>query len=296
MSISLVVGANGAAVQGALTSIVSKLGATLVVETACSFSGKNSAIAAGVTDAEACCLASKIGAHSSVTAAAGFGASSLYSGAKTTVIRALAGCDGGAIALRDKVDIFPANGINAQAEDEKVLANFKKSVEYAVAEAKRRGVAKVTVSVKPVTKFKRVNALMSDAARDVSAGSGVSVEFQNAQTVHNNIIMFPENLGVVISADTPAAEVLEDLQQGIQGGAFAVPRVYTNGSQAVARADGVASAVAGLVEVLKASGNAADAAKLQSALGKAIEKARPANVEGGKASDKDFAAAVVAAL
>jgi hypothetical protein len=257
-SIALVSTGGAASLQAFATTLVGKA-------TSNSVSLAAAAPVAGAT-AVAIGAAAPANVHTAIVSPAGNG-SQLYAGVKTVLVRAVLPAAADQLALRDSVDVLPASGIKSDAEHKEAVASFKLTANAALAAAKAQSAVKVTALVKQVSKYENINTLFAEAFDEVFEGSGVAVEYQNSAAVVNQLIMFPENLGVVVTADTPTAEVVEGMFAGVLGG---VSTSYLGrGQEKIAAGNstnGVAFAVA---DALKAQGLTAEAAKIVAAIAKA---------------------------
>ena len=206
------------------------------------------------------------GAHTSVTKAAG--AAAPYAGVNTVVVRAVLPEDATGLALRDKVDVFADSGIDNAAEVAAATESFKKSAAVAVAEAKAAGVKKVTALVKQVSKYQHLNAAFEKALGDVCGAAGVEVEVVGSAQATNTLLMFPESLAVVVTADTPTAELVERAFGGaVAGGACRT--YYLDGGKTVAGGASPSSVASAVAEAFSAVGLTKEAAAVKAAVAKA---------------------------
>jgi hypothetical protein len=189
---------------------------------------------------------------------------SLYKDVNTVFVRAVLPSATDKLPLRDVVDVYAASGVACDDETNEVKKHFAKTAATAVSLAKQNG-NKLTVLVKEVSKHDRINTLFQEAINDVS--SGVTVDFVGSAQVANTLIMHPETLGVVATADTPTAENVELLFSGLMGG---VSRTYvTNNDSRVFAGDSAHSVASACAEALRAQGLTAEAKKIEGALAKA---------------------------
>jgi hypothetical protein len=200
-------------------------------------------------------------AHTVVVAAAP--TAGPYAGAKVTFVRALLP-DAEGIAARDALDVFASSGISSEAEVAAAKKAFAESAKIAVAAAKGQG-NKVTVLVKQASKLEVVNTTFQESITEAAEQAGVSVEFVDSATVTNQLIMFPEQVGVVATADTAAADVVETAVSGL----FNAAKTYVTPAGNVAGGAGVNSVATAVAEALKAQGFVNEARKITDAVAKA---------------------------
>ena len=252
-SLALVSTCSCAGLQAFASSVAAKVGASLDA-TAAQSTGANVSIGPKAP----------AGVHTAVTKQSGAG-SGAYQGIKVAVVRAVLPIGDGPVAVRDAVDILPSAGMNCQTEIATAKASFAKTAAEAVTLAKSSG-SKITVAVKQQSKYTNLNELFQDAITDAAANAGVPVDFVSTAVVSNNLVMFPETLGVIATADTPTADNIEGMFSGLMGGAV---RTYIgdNGNVSAGNSNfSVARAVAG---ALAASGATAEASKIEAAVAKA---------------------------
>lgn len=217
---------------------------------------------------------SPAGAHTCVTS--GAGASGIYAGIKTTIVRAvLPKGDANTLPLRDAVDVLPSAGIDAAAEVAAARAAFAESAKVAVQVAKAAGEKKVTLVVKQQSKYAQLNDIFASVAKEViEEGAGLATETLGTAQATNALVMFPETLGVVFTADTPAAESIEQAFAGVAG---SLVRTFHAGNGVAASAGHSTTTVAKAVATsLKGLGLTAEAAKIEAAL------AKTSGTDGGK--------------
>ena len=206
------------------------------------------------------------GVHTSVTALGNTTASPAYKDVKATLVRAVLPAGTGAVPIRDAIDVFPGAGIPCQAEVDAAKANFTKTAKVAVSLAKAQGTKKITIGVKQQTKFANINALFQEVVTQVAEQSGIAVETLGTAQLSNTLIMFPETLGVVVTADTPAAENIENMFAGILGG---VARTYHADEAQIAAGNSPFSVARAISTALAAQGQSAEAKKIEEAVAKA---------------------------
>eukprot|EP01084_Bolivina_argentea_P089439 161391_1 len=253
-SLTLVSVTGAASLQAFASSVATKAGASLNVS-ALQQGGGNVAIGSKAPE----------GVHTAVTQLTGAG-SGAYKGVQTTLIRAVLPTGEGPVAVRDAVDVLPAAGISHQAEIAAAKASFAKTATEAVNYAKGSASKKITVAVKQQTKFNNLNELFQDAVNEAAATQGVTVDFLSTATVSNQMIMFPEQLGVVATADTPTADNIEGMFAGLLGG---VSRKYIGDDSSVQAGNSAFSVARAVAGALAASGASAEAKKIEDAVSKA---------------------------
>lgn len=207
------------------------------------------------------------GTHTAVTQLSGDGAAPYKNLKQLAFVRSVLPRNAeDALALRDAIDVLPGAGISNDAEIAHAKASMAHTAAVAVALAKQKGASKITILTKQATKYTHLNALWNDTIQ-AAAGAGVSVEVVGSATVANQLVMFPETLGVVVAADTPTAENVEGMLAGVLGG---VERTYhlSDGSTAVG-GNSVSSVGNAVAAALRAQGLTAEANKLTAALAKA---------------------------
>lgn len=211
---------------------------------------------------------SPAGAHTAVTELGSANGGALYKGVKAAFVRSVLPRTAEApVALRDALDVYPASGINCDAEIAAAKASMKKTADVAVALAKSKGFSKVTVLSKNQSKYANLNALWTDVVQESAAASGVTVEVALSAPAANNLIMFPENAGVVVAADTTTAENVEAAFAGILGGVER--KFYLDNGATVLGGNSVASVANAVASALSAQGLTAEAKKIQDAIAKA---------------------------
>jgi len=253
-SLALVSVGGTASLQAFAASVATKAGASLNVS-ALQAGGGNVAIGPKAPE----------GVHTAITQLNGAG-SGAYKGIKTTLVRAVLPVGEGPVAVRDAVDVLPAAGINHQTETAQAKAAFMKTAAEAVKIAQGTAGKKITVAVKQQTKFNNLNELFQDAVSDAAQSGGVSVDFLSTATVSNQLVMFPEELGVVATADTPTADNIEGMFAGLLGGAS---RKYIGDDSTVQAGNSAFSVARAVAGALSASGASAEAKKIEDAVSKA---------------------------
>ena len=172
--------------------------------------------------------------HSVVTKASK--ATGLYAGAATVLVRAVlpAATQTSEVALRDAVDVFASAGVSSDAQQTEVASRYALTAQAAVQAAKLANVSSIVVAQKQNTKFQVNNDLFLKAVRTAAEEAKLGVEVQPTAVVFNSAVMFPETARVVATADTAAAEVLEEALAGLyethQQGVTADGSVVVGGS------------------------------------------------------------------
>lgn len=281
------------AVVDAASKVLSQVGVSLKETPVASVSGV--AVGSGLCQNDIAALK----AHSAVldTTTAALNPDATFSDSKFTLVRAFApNPEGHSVAPVDRVDKFAKSGINTADEVALLKASFAKTAALAVKAAADMSATKITVLTKPQTAFKEHNALFLAAVKASAEETGVSVEVQTSQQVTNNALMFTKNLGVVVSPDYTASDNFEAISAGIAGGNGLASKAYTSDDATVHVAAASGNPTALLVSAaraLKASGDAATAAKIEAGLQKAYAgKVLPADVQGGSADAAKFASAI----
>ncbi|CAD2222762.1 hypothetical protein AGDE_05172 [Angomonas deanei] len=197
-----------------------------------------------------------------------------YKDVKTVVVRAvLPRREADAVQLRDALDVFPASGIDASAEVEKATAAFTKAAEVAAAQAKALQQARVTLVTKQVSKYKNLNELFVQSATKALEAAGLQVEVVNTAKVSNELLLFPERLGVVLVNDDPVCENIAHAYAGVLGGA---PSTYVTASGSkISGGHSYKSVALALATELKQLGLTQEAGKLEAAAAK-----DPLNIAG----------------
>ena len=188
-----------------------------------------------------------------------------YAGVKATFIRAVLPKDPAGLDTRDKIDVYADSGIDATAEMAIATSAFKNTVALAVAEAKAAHVKKITVLVKATSKYTVLNATFQSVLEEATNGSGVEVEVLPSFQAFNKIVMFPEQHPVIVSADTPSAELVGDAFAGLFG---CTHTEYVGGASAVGGSSYSTVATAAAA-ALAAAGMSKEAAAVTAAVSKA---------------------------
>ena len=196
-----------------------------------------------------------LGVHTSVTQGSK-ATSELYAGVKTVVVRAILPGANEDLPLRDAVDVLPGAGIGADAEHAKASESYKKS-------------AKVTLMLKQQTKFANLNKLFQDAATEVFGAQAISVEVQPTAAVANQLVMFPETVGIVFTNDNGATDNVEQAFASIAG----TSRTYFTDSGSANAGHSQKTVAVAVADTLRAIGFANEAAKIDAAIAKAKSSA-----------------------
>lgn len=242
-----------ASLQAFASSVASKTGASLNVS-GLQQGGGNVSVGSKAPE----------GVHTAITT--GAPAAGAYKGVQTTLVRAVLPTGEGPVAVRDAVDVLPSAGINSQNETAAAKASFAKTAAEAVNYAKGTPSKKITVAVKQQTKYNNLNELFQEAVADAAASQGIAVDFASTAAVSNQMVMFPEQLGVVAIADTPTADNIEGMLGGLLGG---VSRKYIGDDSTVFAGNSSFSVARAVAGALSASGASAEAAKIEAAVAKA---------------------------
>ncbi|KAG5510152.1 hypothetical protein JKF63_07048 [Porcisia hertigi] len=202
-------------------------------------------------------------------------ASGPYTGVKTVVVRAvLPRGAADTMQVRDILDVYPASGIACEAEVAKAAANFTKAAKVAVEKAKAMKATRVTLVTKPATKYERINALFHETCSKTIEAAGLSVETSTTAAATNNLIMFPEKMGVVMVNDDQVCEKVQYAYAGIVGGVHTT--YYTDAGSKIHGGHGYKSVAMALAEELKSLGMKAEAAKVEAAAQKSPRNAAAA--------------------
>ena len=156
---------------------------------------------------------SKSLAHTAVVAAKGKG---IYAGINVTLVRSVLPAVGaGEIALRDSLDVLA--GTDLTKEVEIATASIRKSAQIAADAAKAAKASKVTLMIKQASTYDAINKIFKEVATEVIESSGLAIDVNTTATVTNQLVMFPETLGVVFTNDVPTCENVELAFAGITG-------------------------------------------------------------------------------
>lgn len=154
-------------------------------------------------------------AHTAVVAAKG-NAKGIYAGINVTLVRSVLPAAGaGELPIRDSLDVLA--GTDLTKEIASATESIRKSAKIAVEAAKASKATKVTLMLKQATTYDALNKIFTEVAKEVIEGSGLAVDVNTTSVVSNQLIMFPENLGVVFTNDVPASENIEAAFAGITG-------------------------------------------------------------------------------
>ncbi|AIN96298.1 hypothetical protein LPMP_111040 [Leishmania panamensis] len=198
-----------------------------------------------------------------------------YAGVKTVVVRAI--LPRGApdtMQVRDVLDVYPASGIACEAETAKAVENFTKAAKVAVEKAKAMKASRVTLVVKPATKYERLNALFRETCTKTIEASGLSVEASTTAAAANILTMFPERMSVAMVCDDPVCENVQYAYAGIVGGVHTT--YYTDAGSKIHGGHSYKSVAMALAEELKSLGMKAEAAKVEAAAQKSPRNAAAA--------------------
>ena len=209
-----------------------------------------------------------LGVHTSVTQGSK-ATSELYAGVKTVVVRAILPGANEDLPLRDAVDVLPGAGIGADAEHAKASESYKKSAKVAAQFAKASGATRVTLMLKQQTKFANLNKLFQDAATEVFGAQAISVEVQPTAAVANQLVMFPETVGIVFTNDNGATDNVEQAFASIAG----TSRTYFTDSGSANAGHSQKTVAVAVADTLRAIGFANEAAKIDAAIAKAKSSA-----------------------
>jgi hypothetical protein len=210
-------------------------------------------------------------AHTVVVNAAN-GTSGAYAGVKVTFVRSvLPRTAEDQLQLRDALDVFASSGIPNAAEIATAKASINETAKIAVAAAKASGNGKLTLLVKQVSKFDQVNAVFQQSIEEAAKTAGVAVDVVDSATATNKLVMFPESLGVVATADTASADNVELALSGL----YATTRVFhrAGGAKTIPAGHSPATAALAVAEALKELGLTAEAKKISEAAAKASDAA-----------------------
>ncbi|KAG5484784.1 hypothetical protein LSCM1_06610 [Leishmania martiniquensis] len=198
-----------------------------------------------------------------------------YAGVKTVVVRAV--LPRGApdtMQVRDVIDVYPVTGIACEEEAAKAVENFIKAAKVAVEKAKAMKAARVTLVMKPATKYERLNRLFRETCTKTLEAAGLSVEMSTTAAATNTLIMFPEKMSVVLLCDDPVCENVQYAYAGIIGGAHTT--YYTDAGPKIHGGHSYKSVAMALAEELKLLGMRAEAVKVEAAAQKSPRNAAAA--------------------
>lgn len=232
-------------------------------EVASKATGGKVTIEAGAAAAQSlscdCCVGNDV--HTSVVQASADVTPNLYRGTNVTFVRAHLPKNPELLDVRDAIDVNATSGISNEKEVATAKASFAKTADIAVNLAKQQG-GKLTVLTKATAKHEVINAVFAEVISEKADAAGVAVESLPSAQVANGLVMFPETLGVVASADTPTADNAEAMVSGILGGVsrtcYTDKGSFSNGGSTTSVANAVASS-------LRASGLAKEASAIEKA-------------------------------
>lgn len=189
-----------------------------------------------------------------------------YAGVKTTVVRAVlprAAAD--KVQLRDALDVYTASGIDSAAENEAAAAAFTKAATLAARLAKEELKSnRVTLLIKPATKFERLNDAFVKAATKAIEAEGCTVDVSHTGRATNELLMFPEKYGVILTNDDPICENVQYAWGSAVGGG--VPLTYhTEAGGKISGGHSYKTVALALAQELRGMGMAAEAAKIEAA-------------------------------
>lgn len=188
-----------------------------------------------------------------------------YTGVKTTVIRAvLPRGPLDKLQLRDAVDVYQAAGIDSSAEAEAAAAAFAKAGALAAKVAKEEvKTNRVTLVIKPASKYERLNDLFTKSASKAIEDAGLSCDVMHTSRATNELLLFPEKLGVVLTNDDPVSENVQLAYGSAVGG---VPATYhTEQGGHISGGHSCKTIALALAQELKAMGMTAEATKIENA-------------------------------
>nr|CCC95253.1 unnamed protein product [Trypanosoma congolense IL3000] len=244
-----------AAVLQTASAIVSKVTGGRVQTTTAKEAGRHAVVVGPETPA---------GVHTAVTEAPKVLRDAIYSDVSTVLVRAV--LPRGApdtVQLRDALDVYASAGIDIKGEVEAATQSFKKSAEIAVAKAKAKGVQRVVLVIKPVTKHNYINDLFKKVSTEAIEAAGLTTEVFGTSVAANQLIVNPETLGVVLLNDVVAAEHIELAFAGVVGG---VSRVYyTADGGKISAGHSFKSVALAVAQELRELGLTSEAEKVQSA-------------------------------
>lgn len=253
-SIAIVAAGAPATLLKAAASIVAKATGGAVATTEAATAAKNSIVVGSETPH---------GVYASVTRPPNQ-PNAAYAGIKTTVVRAiLPRAERGMVQLRDIVDVYASAGIDCAAESDQAAAAFEKAGKLAAQQAKEHKLTRVTLVVKQAKKYQHLNALFLRAAGKAVEGAGLSYDVMSTAKAANELVMFPEKLGVVLVNDDPVCENLPGAFAGVTGGAHTT--YYTEAGECVPAGAGYKSVALAIAAELEAMGMKAEAAKIVAA-------------------------------
>jgi hypothetical protein len=204
------------------------------------------------------------GVHTTVTQGAK-ATNELYAGVKATVVRAVLPGSQDDLPLRDAVDVLPSAGIASDAENAKAAESYKKSARIALQLAKSSGASKVTVVIKQASKFTNLNKVFTDAATEVLGTGGVLIDVQATPAAAQQLIMFPESAGVILTNDGTATDNLELAFAAVLG----TSRTFYTDAVQVSGGHSQKTVAIAVADSLRGLGFAAEAAKIDGAIAKA---------------------------
>ncbi|CAJ1986930.1 protein of unknown function - conserved [Leishmania donovani] len=202
-------------------------------------------------------------------------ASGPYAGVKTVVVRAILPRRApDTMQVRDILDVYPASGITCEKETAEAVENFNKAAKVAVEKAKAMKATRVTLVMKPVTKYERLNGLFRETCTKTIEAAGLSVETSTTAAATNTLIMFPEKMSVVMVSDDPVCENVQYAFAGVVGGVHTT--YYTDAGSKIHGGHSYKSVAMALAEELRSLGMKAEAAKVEAAAQKSPRNAAAA--------------------
>lgn len=147
-----------------------------------------------------------------------------YSGVTAAVVRSvLPRRPAGSLQLRDQLDVYPASNINATAEVAEATEAFRSAAKVAISKAKQMSATSITLVLKPASKYKHLNDLFVKTTSAAIEAAGFTADVMHTAKASNDLIMFPEKFGVVLTNDDASSENLQLAYAGALGG---VPSTY----------------------------------------------------------------------
>lgn len=188
-----------------------------------------------------------------------------YQGVKTTIVRAvLPRVAADKLQLRDAVDVYQAAGIDSTAESEAAAAAFGKAASLAARVAKEEvKVNRVTLVIKAASKYDRLNDIFTKSATKAIEAAGCTCDVVHTSRATNDLIMFPEKFGVVLTNDDPVCENVQLAYGSAVGGVPAT--YYTEQGGQISGGHSYKTVALALAQELKALGMSAEASKIEAA-------------------------------
>lgn len=142
-----------------------------------------------------------------------------YAGVQTTIVRAiLPRTHASPLPLRDILDVYHKAGINCTNDDAVAERSFAQAAQVAIAAAQQRNANRVTLVIKPASKYERLNEFFVRVCGKTIEGAGLSVDTMHTAQASNELILFPEKHGVFLVNDEPTCTRMQLAYAGVIGG------------------------------------------------------------------------------